>query len=83
MLCSLLAAGDDGAAALAGGIASSTKLQRLWLQHNVIGEAGASALCRAMRHNTACIDLRLHPGNEGAPAQLAQAAAKLARQNRG
>lgn len=75
--------GDDGAAALAGGLASSTKLQRLWLQHNAIGEAGASALCRAMRHNMACIDLKLHPGNEVVPPQLAQAAAQLARQNRG
>jgi hypothetical protein len=83
VFCALLAAGDDGAAALAGGLASSSKLQRLWLQHNAIGEAGASALCRAMRHNTACIDLKLHPGNEAVPAQLAQAAAQLARQNRG
>lgn len=76
-------AGDDGAAALAGGLASSTRLQRLWVQHNAISEAGASALCQAMRHNTACVDLKLHPGNEDVPAQLAQTVEQLARQNRG
>lgn len=76
--------GDDGAAALASGLASSgSTLKRLWLQHNAVGEAGAQALCRAMQHNTTCADLKLQPGNEAIPAQLAQAAQQLARQNRG
>jgi Ran GTPase-activating protein (RanGAP) involved in mRNA processing and transport len=78
-----LLAGDDGAAALASGLAHSTQLQRLWLQDNAIGQAGAKALCKAMQHNTACIDLKLQEGNEGVPAQLAQMVQQLARQNRG
>jgi hypothetical protein len=73
--------GDDGAAALAAGLASSSL--RLWLHHNAIGEAGAKALCRAMRTNTCCTDVKLLPGNGTIPAQLAQTVQQLARQNRG
>lgn len=76
-------AGDDGAAALASSLAGSGKLKRLWLQHNTIGEQGALALCRAMQHNTFCIDLRILPGNEGVPLQLGHMVQQLSRHNRG
>jgi Ran GTPase-activating protein (RanGAP) involved in mRNA processing and transport len=82
-MLAVMSAGDDGAAALARGLASGSRLQRLWLQHNAIGAAGAQALCRAMRHTTSCTHLKLQPDNEGVPSQLAQAAQQLARQNRG
>lgn len=74
--------GDDGAIALASGLAGNTQLHRLWLQHNAIGPAGAMALATAMQHNMSCTSLKLQ-GNEGAPKDVAETAQKLAWHNRG
>jgi hypothetical protein len=76
-------AGDDGAIALAASLSSNSQLQRLWLQHNAIGPAGAMALATAMQHNTSCTNLKLLQGNEVAPKDVAQMAQKLAWHNRG
>lgn len=77
------AVGDDGAAALASALIGNSRLQELWLQNNCLGQMGAQAFCSAMQNNTVCIDLKLLPGNEGVPVQLAQAVEHLAKHNRG